>query len=96
MASAAGRNPGISSRRSRASLAMQPNEDLAELFNWVVAEAPKQLPTRRAKIYRGLATIIGNECDARELMKRAKECDAVDRNCRQLRLRFGRGNGGAS
>ena len=68
---------------------MQPESPLASLYHFVAEKAPDAHPTKRAQIYRGLASIIGDENDARTLLERAEECEALERHCRQLTLSFG-------
>lgn len=69
---------------------MPTEPSLSPLYHFVVEKAPDALPERRAKIYRALAAIIGNENDARALVALAAECEALELRCRQLELNFGK------
>ena len=63
-------------------------DEVQELHLHVLETAPALHPERRAKIFRGLALIIGDEAFARDLLVRAEACDALQRADRQLPLAF--------
>lgn len=65
---------------------MTPIEDLHAF----VIEASLSLPAaRRARIYRALAEIIGDERTSLELQQMAEDLEAIDRRSRQLLLNLG-------
>lgn len=65
----------------------QPTE-IQEVYELVLETAPNLHPTKRARIYRGLSQIIGDEQFAAELLRRAKASDALHRRDKQLLLKF--------
>ncbi len=69
---------------------MLPDAPLRELYSFVVEQAPAAHPVRRAKVYRGLALIVGDEQDAATLLVLADECEQLEQDCRQPRLRVGK------
>lgn len=58
------------------------------VYELVLETAPKLMPARRARIFRGLSEIIGDEKFAAELLKRAEASEALDRQDQQLVLKF--------
>lgn len=59
-----------------------------ELYAHVLETAPDLHPSRRAKIFRALADIIGDEAFANDLLGRAEACEALQRADGQLPLNF--------
>lgn len=64
---------------------MTPHQDLYLL---VLESAPALHPERRARIFRALADIIGDERFAADLIKRAEANEAVQKADGQLPLSF--------
>jgi hypothetical protein len=64
--------------------------EIQDVYELVLQTAPDLVPARRARIYRGLAQIIGDEGFAAELLTRAKASEELDRQDRQLLLKFRR------
>jgi hypothetical protein len=62
--------------------------EIQDVYELVLETAPTLHPTRRARVFRGLAEIIGDERFAAELLKRAKAADEFQQQDKQLVLRF--------
>jgi hypothetical protein len=62
---------------------------LQDLHAFVLAESFRLPAARRARIYRALADIVGDEVAARELIQLAMDLEAIDRRSRQLLLNLG-------
>jgi hypothetical protein len=62
--------------------------DIQDVYELVLETAPNLHPTRRARVYRGLAEIIGDERFAAELLRRAKAADQLQHADKQLVLHF--------
>jgi hypothetical protein len=60
---------------------------------YVLMKAADEAPSRRGRLYRALAAVVGNEADATSLLALADDCDAIERKHQQLVLNFkGRAN----
>ena len=66
--------------------------DLQELHLHVLETVPAVHPARRARIFRALADIIGDETYAAVLIERAEAAEALQRADGQLALNFRRRN----
>lgn len=64
---------------------MTPHEDL---YLHVLETAPQLHPARRARVFRALADIIGDETFASDLIARAEACEALQAADLQLPLNF--------
>jgi hypothetical protein len=62
--------------------------EIQEVYDLVLETAQNLQPTKRARICRGLAEIIGDEKFAADLLRHAKAADALQRQSKQLLLRF--------
>lgn len=67
---------------------MTPHQDLYLL---VLESAPALHPARRARIFRALADIIGNERFASDLIQRAQANEALQQQDGELALDFKKG-----
>ena len=73
---------------------MTPEFPLTELCTFVLEKAADEMPLRRARLYRSLASIAGDCQEARELIEKAHECEELESHCRQLVMDFKRRAGG--
>jgi hypothetical protein len=62
--------------------------EVQDVYELVLETAPTLHPARRARVYRGLSLIIGDERFAADLLKRAAASDELQRQDKQLLLRF--------
>jgi hypothetical protein len=62
------------------------SEDIDDLYNFVVEMLPNAPLTRRARLCRAFALIVGSSDQARMLIHQADACDAIEQQHRQLLL----------
>jgi hypothetical protein len=67
-----------------------PKQPTSILFDFVLEKAADETAARRVRLYRALASVIGNESDAVTLVTLADDLEAIERKHRQLVLDFKR------
>jgi hypothetical protein len=64
------------------------------LFDYLLAKAAGEALPLRAQLYRDAAAVLSGDKYAAPLLALAKDCEAIERRAKQLRLDLGDGNNG--
>ncbi len=62
--------------------------DLAELIAFVLEKAEQAPLHRRARIFRGLASVCGDQDEQKQLNQIAKDLNNADALCREFNFKF--------
>jgi hypothetical protein len=66
------------------------NKDHMEVVAFVLEQIDRASGSRKARIYRGLADLCGDDAEAKELRKMASDIEAVDHRCQEFAFKFNR------
>ena len=64
------------------------NQNHIAVFDLVQSAAPALPISQRIKVYRGLADMVGNEPQAKQLLASAKVLEDAEKKCAELKLVF--------